>query len=153
MRGRIIDTVSDAGGLRHHWSFSKPEPERPPLQVVQLNRPILTPKLAGNSWAALMLVWAVLHHDGVSRFLEGSVPQYLGSISFSMYLLHGPVLHMTAFALVPMMWRTGFLGRTLGFLAPVLLVVIPSVVLAADLFTRTIESRIHHLIRSLERAA
>lgn len=105
-----------------------------------------------NCWAALVLVWVVLHHPGISRFLEGPVPQYFGNISFSMYLLHGPVLHMTAYAFVPMVWSWGVLGQTMGFLVPVVVVVIPSAVLAADLFSRTVESQIGQLIRRVESA-
>lgn len=109
-----------------------------------------------NSWASVMLVWAVLHHNRLSRFLEGPIPQYLGNISFSMYLLHGPILHMTAYALVPMLWSrqtfgTGTLGKVGGFLVPALFVVAPSVVLVSDIFTRTVESRLYSFIQRFER--
>lgn len=34
-----------------------------------------------------------------------SLSQYLGSISFSLYIMHGPVLHIISYALVPALWR------------------------------------------------
>jgi len=105
-----------------------------------------------NAWAALTLVWVALHHPGISRFLEGPVPQYLGNISFSMYLTHGPVLHMTAHVLVPMVWSWKVFGRTLGFLVPVVVVVIPSVVLTVHVFSRTVENKIGQWIRRAENA-
>jgi len=104
-----------------------------------------------NSWAAIMLVWAVLHHDRFSRFLEGPIPQYLGNISFAMYLTHGPILHMTAYTLVPMVQSLGIFGELGGFLVPTIFVVIPSVVLVADLFARTVEFYSYSLIRRSER--
>ncbi|KAK3313376.1 acyltransferase 3 [Apodospora peruviana] len=108
-----------------------------------------------NSWAAVMLVWGVLHQDSASKFLEGGVPQYLGSISFAVYLLHGPVLHITAYEIIPMTWTISdgsVFGDVLGFLLPTLLVVVPCVLLAADLFARTIEVKCYGLIQRAERA-
>ena len=40
----------------------------------------------------------------------------------------------------------------MGFLVPVVVFVIPSAVLAADLFSRTVESQIGQLIRRIESA-
>lgn len=94
-----------------------------------------------TSIASVMLIWVVMHSRVLAKILEASVLQYLGGISFSIYLLHGPILHMTAYALIPIMWdlyaRT--LGKTIAFLLPTLFVVVPTLCLAAHLFRKFVE--------------
>lgn len=36
---------------------------------------------------------------------ESSVPQYLGRISYALYLCHGPIMHSLGFAVQPWIWR------------------------------------------------
>jgi peptidoglycan/LPS O-acetylase OafA/YrhL len=43
-------------------------------------------------WAAVFLVSSIPHIPWLKRFFESSFCQYLGRISFSLYLVHGPVL-------------------------------------------------------------
>ncbi|RMJ25397.1 acyltransferase [Aspergillus sp. HF37] len=43
-------------------------------------------------WAAVLLVASVAHVSWLRRFLETRVCQYLGRISYALYLVHGPVL-------------------------------------------------------------
>ena len=58
---------------------------------------------------------------------------------------------MTAYTLVPMVQSLGIFGELGGFLVPTIFVVIPSVVLVADLFARTVEFYSYSLIRRSER--
>lgn len=43
-------------------------------------------------WAAVFLVASIRHISWLKRFFETSVCQYLGRISYALYLIHGPVL-------------------------------------------------------------
>lgn len=43
-------------------------------------------------WAALFLVASIPHISWLKAFFESSFNQYLGRISFALYLIHGPVL-------------------------------------------------------------
>ena len=74
-------------------------------------------------------------------FTNGPV-QYLGRISFSLYLMHGPVTHSLGFACMNVMWSvvgwdTAF-TKGLGFgVAGVVTLVVT--VWAADLFMRVVD--------------
>ncbi|ROT42313.1 hypothetical protein SODALDRAFT_12442 [Sodiomyces alkalinus F11] len=46
------------------------------------------------SLSAMGLVWAITQVDLLQRCLENSVVQYLGRISYSLYIVHGPILNM-----------------------------------------------------------
>lgn len=62
---------------------------------------------------ALLLLPCILRSPTLVSLLEGRVPQYLGKISFSLYLVHGPVLHSLGFWIMPRLFDA--LGRTLGY--------------------------------------
>lgn len=62
---------------------------------------------------ALLLIPCVLRSPTLRGLLEGSVPQYLGKVSFSFYLVHGPVLHSLGFWIMPRLFE--LFGRPVGF--------------------------------------
>ncbi|KAL1860512.1 hypothetical protein Daus18300_009144 [Diaporthe australafricana] len=62
---------------------------------------------------ALMLIPCVLRSPTLRGLLEGSVAQYLGKVSFSFYLVHGPVLHSLGFWIMPRLFE--LFGRPVGF--------------------------------------
>lgn len=66
---------------------------------------------------ALLLLPCVLRSPTLRGLLESSVPQYLGRISFSFYLVHGPVLHSLGFWVMPRLFeRLGkFGGYVVGY--------------------------------------
>lgn len=74
----------------------------------------------GSRWmwyqaiGAVILVPCVLRSPTLRKLLEGHVAQYLGKISFSFYLIHGPVLHSLGFWIMPLLFRD--FGRPVGFL-------------------------------------
>ncbi|KAK1978081.1 acyltransferase 3 [Colletotrichum cereale] len=66
-----------------------------------------------QAMGALLLLPCVLHSPFLRGLLEGRVAQYLGKISFSFYLVHGPVLHSLGFWIMPRLFEQ--LGRNAGF--------------------------------------
>ncbi|KAJ4182721.1 hypothetical protein NW755_010218 [Fusarium falciforme] len=66
-----------------------------------------------QSMGALLLVPCILRSPLLSRLLEGRVAQYLGKISFSLYLVHGPVLHCIGFWIMPRLFDN--FGRLTGY--------------------------------------
>ncbi len=74
----------------------------------------------------------------VRSFLDSPVMQWLGSRSFSLYLVHEPIVVAAAFAL----------GASAG-VAPVAAVAVPLALVAAEVFFRVAERPIHHLSRAL----
>ncbi|KAF4978241.1 hypothetical protein FZEAL_5346 [Fusarium zealandicum] len=68
-----------------------------------------------QSMGALLLLPCVLRSSFLRGILEGSVAQYLGRISFSLYLVHGPVLHSLGFWIMPRLFE--HFGRMGGFVA------------------------------------
>jgi peptidoglycan/LPS O-acetylase OafA/YrhL len=74
------------------------------------------------------------------RFLETGVMQWLGKISFSLYLIHVPILATLAYAVGSQNWQlVGIVG-------------IPLSILAAWAFYQLVEARIHQAARRVHRA-
>lgn len=74
---------------------------------------------------------------GLARLLEGTVPQWLGKTSFSLYLVHVPILVTLAYAFGAEDWHWAAL---LG---------VPLSLAAGWLFWRAVERPAHRLARSL----
>lgn len=66
-----------------------------------------------QSVGALLLVPSVLRSPALRGLLEGPAAQYLGRVSFSFYLVHGPVLHSLGFWVMPRLFE--WLGRPAGY--------------------------------------
>lgn len=54
-----------------------------------------------QSLGALLLIPCCMRTPFVVNLLEGRVAQYLGRVSFSFYLVHGPILHSLGFWIMP----------------------------------------------------
>lgn len=64
-----------------------------------------------QAMGALLLLPCVLRSPFLRGILEGPVAQYLGKISFSLYLVHGPILHSLGFWIMPRLFeRVGQVG-------------------------------------------
>ncbi|KAG6003795.1 hypothetical protein E4U43_000864 [Claviceps pusilla] len=67
-----------------------------------------------DSIGALLLIPCIVHSDCLRDLLESRVAQYLGKMSFSIYLVHGPLLHGLGFWIMPRLFER--FGWTGGFL-------------------------------------
>jgi peptidoglycan/LPS O-acetylase OafA/YrhL len=53
------------------------------------------------SFGTTMIVWAMISDSLLQGFFKSSVLRYMAKISFSLYLVHGPVLHLFGYSFVP----------------------------------------------------
>lgn len=102
---------------------------------------------------AVLLVAAVNNAAFLQAPLNGPAVQYLGRISYALYLVHGPVVHLFGYAVMPLVWGlTGAdtaLRFRLGFACAACLIV-PAVVWAADVFWRVVDAPTVRFARWLE---
>lgn len=57
-----------------------------------------------TGWGALLLVWSTSNSRMLQRIFTNAFTQYLGKISFSLYLVHGFVIHTVYYALIEVLW-------------------------------------------------
>lgn len=93
-------------------------------------------------------------HSPFRKLFTNDVAQYLGSVSFSLYLVHGPILHTFGFFVPIWIWtvldRSSSVGYPLGlFIAAIVNIAI--FLACADVFAREIEDRSIKLILWLEK--
>lgn len=101
---------------------------------------------------AIMFVFCTARMPSLQRIFNSSPVQYLGKISYAIYLMHGPVMHTVGYSIEK--WAWGITGTqdhwyTVGF-ALAAVFVIPSVVWAADVFWRAIDAPIVRFAKWLE---
>lgn len=109
-------------------------------------------------WAAVLIVTAVSNIEGLKRFFETHICQYLGRISFALYLVHGPLLwtvgdrlyaavgfsskahleHIPHWVNRLAMPRTGPVGLELAFLLPQMFL-LPVTLGVAEFATRIVD--------------
>ena len=58
-----------------------------------------------RSVGATITVWSLLHHKGAQSFLVNKVLRYMGDISFSFYLVHGPIICCLFHSLIPYIYE------------------------------------------------
>ncbi|OAP57963.1 hypothetical protein AYL99_07053 [Fonsecaea erecta] len=93
------------------------------------------------------------------RLLNSSLAQYLGKISFGLYLVHGPILHAVGY-MIPhrVWWSMGVQGiETTDLVWTVVMLIGWAISLAlslwaADVWTREVESRCVKAVKKLEEA-
>lgn len=97
-------------------------------------------------WAACgatCILFSITNCATLSHLFENSLFQYLGKIGYAVYLVHGPVLHITAHVFIPMMWsifgRKSTVVTVVSFEVVASLIVVPVVVWTADLFWRLVD--------------
>jgi peptidoglycan/LPS O-acetylase OafA/YrhL len=81
---------------------------------------------------AMGILFAAIGSKEVGRFLSSPAPQWLGKISFSLYLVHVPILVTFAFLFGSSLWAVA-----IG-------VGVPTAIIFATLFTRWVELPSHH---------
>lgn len=101
---------------------------------------------------AILFVFCTARMPSLQRVFNSAPVQYLGRISYAIYLMHGPVMHTVGYALEKWAWGiTGTEGKwyTIGF-ALAAVFVIPSVVWAADIFWRAVDAPTVRVAKWLE---
>lgn len=96
-----------------------------------------------HAFAALFVIWSIETLSLMRKFLSLSFPQYLGKISYGLYLVHGPLLHSAGFAMQPKIWQTighdtmvkWVGGLVLGWLTMLILSIV-----AAHLFYKLVDA-------------
>jgi peptidoglycan/LPS O-acetylase OafA/YrhL len=91
--------------------------------------------------AAIMFVFCTARSRRCQRFFELPPVQYMGHISYAIYLCHGPVTHVFGFAIQRWAWGiTGIEGAAYKWGAVLAaLINIPLVIWAADVFWRAVD--------------
>lgn len=117
-------------------------------------------KFYPNIGAAILLFLLVRSDPNTSkwrRFLMSSVPQYLGTISFALYLVHGPLLHAFGYMIPQILWSTfGTTAASAGeksWLSAVVFGWAVSLAISlavADVWMREVEGRCVKLVKKLE---
>ena len=103
---------------------------------------------------ALFLVWSLSLTKAAQGIFNTTIPRYLGKLSFSLYIVHEPLLHVFGFRCVELAWRltgndepwktqSGFL---LGFA-----MITPAVLWCADVFQRVVDEPCARFSSWLER--
>ena len=106
--------------------------------------------------AAFMIVGACHQLAPLQRILTTPFVQYWASVSYALYLMHGPVMHAVDFTMKPVFRMNGgkdgagFWGYHLQWLAGLVLVGIP-IVWASDLFWRFVDQPSVDFARWLDR--
>jgi peptidoglycan/LPS O-acetylase OafA/YrhL len=113
----------------------------------------------GTTMLLLLLVRSDPQTSKWRKFLTSKIPQYMGSISFGFYLVHGPIMHMFGLMIPQWVWW-GWLGLEGGnnttdfqWIIGVVCGWAPTLVVslwAADVWTREVEGRCIRLVKVLE---
>jgi peptidoglycan/LPS O-acetylase OafA/YrhL len=106
-----------------------------------------------QSLAAFLIVWSVSHMRLLQYPFETCLAQYMGKISFSLYIVHEPLLRAFGWALVPQIWKmTGKESLTkaaVGYLLALLLV-LAIIIWISDIFWRIVDRPSMRFARFLE---
>lgn len=118
-------------------------------------------KFYPNIGTALLLFLLVRapEHSRSRRFLTSKLPQYLGSIGFGFYLVHGPVMHLFGYMVPQWVWWE-WLGVEGGndvtdfqWIVGILCGWVPTLIAslwAADVWTREVEGRCVKVVKVFE---
>lgn len=92
---------------------------------------------------AILLIWSTSCHKSLQFIFTHPVIQYLGKISYPLYLMHGAVIHTLGYGIMDFMWsslgRDTVIQKEIGFGVAVVWVVVV-VVWMADLFMRVVDT-------------
>ncbi|KAJ5579850.1 uncharacterized protein N7459_005835 [Penicillium hispanicum] len=106
-----------------------------------------------QSIGAALIVFGINHSPDIQKLFTNPLSQYLGKISYSFYIVHGPILHSLGYSIMPTIWSmTGKETNTqycLGFLIG-WLICLPIALWAADVFWRAVDIPSVKFTRSLE---
>lgn len=107
-----------------------------------------------QSVGAMLVTWSVANCTALQRPFDTRFAQYLGKISYALYIVHGPLIHVVGYSITPNIWI--WITRMDGwrywaglFLASSVLAA--CVAVAADWFWRVVDTRAVRLSRWFER--
>lgn len=108
-------------------------------------------RVAYHSFGACILVWSLLYLPRIQAYLTLPLFQYLGRISFSLYLMHGMVIRTLGHRLVLEGWshyEPDAYGRRMVIIVMVFLfAVLPVVMWMSDVFWRLVEAPCTNFVR------
>lgn len=103
---------------------------------------------------SVLFVWSVNNSTALQRPFNHPLTQYLGKISYALYLVHGPVIHIIGYRVEESMWyMTGWntpMRYNMGFILASI-IILPVTVWMADLFWRAIDIPCVKIARWVER--
>lgn len=95
------------------------------------------------NWGAMMLVWSTSNSAILQKIFTNRVSQYLGRISFSLYLCHGMIIHTLHYALMPALWqvtgRDTYVQQEIGFAISAAVVTVV-LIWVSDVFMRLVDT-------------
>lgn len=106
-----------------------------------------------TAWGALLIVWSTSNSLILQRLFNHRISQYLGKISFGLYLVHGCIIQTIGYLLFAFFWSIiGYdapARKELGFvLASIIIFAVT--IWAADIFTRLVDAPSLRVARWLE---
>lgn len=107
-----------------------------------------------HSLGGILVVWAIEVLPPLQRFFASRVPQYLGKISFALYLVHGPILHSAGFVLQPKIWQAIGHDTTTKWCGGLFLGWITMLILclaSAHLFWKLVDIPVVKVVKQLEK--
>ena len=101
------------------------------------------PNLGGTLLVIIITHAHIARDNGIiSTFLNSRLLQYSGNVSYSLYIVHGPLIHTVGYALFPFFWTMTGTEDTwryvVGFVAAYMTLVM-IIVWVADLFWRLVD--------------
>ncbi|KAI4720385.1 hypothetical protein E4T48_03345 [Aureobasidium sp. EXF-10727] len=114
---------------------------------------VTQPRRYWSNWGSLLLVWSTSNSKFLQYIFTTTISQYLGKISFSLYLVHGVVIHTLHYSLLDTLWDAmgadTYLQKETAFVVSAVVVTMV-VVWIADLFMRLVDVPSVRLARWLE---
>ncbi|TID26695.1 hypothetical protein E6O75_ATG01188 [Venturia nashicola] len=106
-----------------------------------------------QSLGAILVTWSVANCSALQQPFESPFAQYLGKISYALYIVHGPLIHIVGYSVTPNMWIwvTGMDGwRYVVGLVLGTSVLGACVAVMADWFFRVVDTKAVRLSRWFE---
>jgi peptidoglycan/LPS O-acetylase OafA/YrhL len=106
-----------------------------------------------QSLGAILVTWSVANCSALQQPFDTRFAQYLGKISYALYIVHGPLIHMVGYSITPniWIWITGMDGWSYWIgLAMGTSVLAACVAVLADWFWRVVDTRAVRLSRWFE---
>ncbi|CAD0110922.1 unnamed protein product, partial [Aureobasidium uvarum] len=103
-----------------------------------------------TTWGALLLVYSTSNDKILQCLFTNCVSQYLGKISFSLYLVHGFIIHTLGYSLLETFWRIIGEDKKETCFVLVATCVVTTAIWLADIFMRLVDTPSVKFARWLE---